>query len=70
MIVMRLPCRRGVVWLGVNGNGYKLLGFAVWRGAKWYVRKRLPLARTVALVLAGGVSVAAAAGVIVKRAAG
>lgn len=54
----------------MNGNGYKLLGFVVWRGAKWYARKRLPSARKVALVLAGGVSAAAAAGAIAKRATG
>jgi len=23
----------------VNGTGYKILGFVVWRGAKWYVRR-------------------------------
>jgi hypothetical protein len=23
----------------VNGSGYKILGFIVWRGAKWYVRR-------------------------------
>ena len=27
------------------GTGYKILGYAVWRGAKWYVRRRLPSAR-------------------------
>jgi hypothetical protein len=25
--------------------GYKLLGFAVWQGAKWYLRKRFPHAQ-------------------------
>jgi hypothetical protein len=33
----------------MNGNGYKLLGFAVWNGAKWYLRRRLPSPRRVAL---------------------
>ena len=40
--------------------GYKLLGYVVWRGGKWYVRRRWPRARrglaigaVVALVLAG-----------------
>ena len=41
--------------------GYKLLGMAVWKGAKWYVRRtyghlipsrRLALATVVALILA------------------
>ncbi len=51
----------------VNGNGYKLLGFVVWRGAKWYARKRLPSRRSVALVAVGGLLVVAAAGAIAKR---
>jgi hypothetical protein len=39
----------------MSGNGYKLLGYAVWQGGKWYVRRRLPL-RRLAIVgaLAGG----------------
>jgi hypothetical protein len=23
----------------VNGSGYKVLGFVVWRGLRWYVRR-------------------------------
>ncbi len=42
--------------------GYKILGFAVWQGAKWYVRKRMSgLGVKVAL---GAVSAAALAGVV------
>jgi hypothetical protein len=29
--------------------GYKILGFAVWKGAKWYLGRRYPKARPVAL---------------------
>lgn len=54
----------------MNGTGYKLLGFAVWRSAKWYARKRVRSARTVALAGAGGLAALAAAGAIAKRAAG
>ena len=36
----------------MNSTGYKLLGFAVWNGARWYVRRnylsRLPSARVAA----------------------
>jgi hypothetical protein len=32
--------------------GYKLLGFAVWQGGKWYIRKRFSGARR-KLVVAG-----------------
>jgi hypothetical protein len=48
--------------------GYKVLGFMVWQGAKWYLRRRLPGAgRTVAIaalaggLIVGGVAVAHAA---------
>jgi hypothetical protein len=45
----------------VTGNGYKLLGQLVWRGGKWYVRRRLPSARsTAAAGLAAGSLLAAA----------
>ena len=43
----------------MSGNGYRLLGFAVWHGARWYLRRRLPPARTVAAA-----GMLAAAGVV------
>lgn len=43
--------------------GYKLLGFAVWQGSKWYVRRRLSGAR--AKVAIAGVGAAVVAGVLV-----
>ncbi len=54
----------------MNGNGYKLLGFVVWRAARWYARRRLPSSRSLALVAVGGLSAVAAAGAIARRAAG
>ncbi len=43
--------------------GYKLLGFVVWKGAKWYVKRRLPDPRVVAAgVVAVGIGVAFVAG--------
>lgn len=47
--------------------GYKLLGFAVWKGGTWYLRRRTPDAgRTVAIAaLAGG---AIAGGLVLARA--
>ena len=33
----------------MSATGYRLLGYAVWRGAKWYVGKRLPSRRSLAL---------------------
>jgi hypothetical protein len=42
--------------------GYQLLGFLVWRGAKWYVGHRLAgVPATRKLLVAGGLAAAAAA---------
>jgi hypothetical protein len=51
----------------VNGTGYKLLGLAVWRGGKWYLRKRIPSRRKLVLVGAGGATAAAGAAVLARR---
>jgi hypothetical protein len=51
----------------VNGNGYKLLGYLVWRGGKWYLRRRLPSARTSAAAGIVAVSVLAAGVLLVRR---
>jgi hypothetical protein len=51
----------------VNGTGYKLLGLVVWRGGKWYLRKRGPSRRKLVLVGAGGVTAAAGAAVLARR---
>jgi hypothetical protein len=42
--------------------GYKLLGFAVWRGGKWYVRRRIKGAR--GKVAVGAVGAAVVTGLI------
>ncbi|MFL5845044.1 MAG: hypothetical protein ACJ762_10150 [Solirubrobacteraceae bacterium] len=42
--------------------GYKLLGFTVWKGAKWYLRRRVD-GRKVAL--AGGLLALAGGGLVV-----
>jgi hypothetical protein len=51
----------------VNQNGYKLIGYLVWRGGKWYLRRRLPSTRTVALAGLAGVSVLAAGALLARR---
>ena len=43
--------------------GYKVLGFAVWQGAKWYFGRRLPGVR--GKVAIAGVGVAFVAGALV-----
>jgi len=48
-------------------NGYKLLGYVIWRAGKWYLRRRLPSRRVMGAgfaLLAG----AAAAAVLARRA--
>jgi hypothetical protein len=43
--------------------GYKVLGFAVWQGSKWYLRRRMRGAR--AKVAIAGLGAALVAGVLV-----
>jgi hypothetical protein len=54
----------------MNGNGYELLGRFVWRAAKWYLRRRLPSARSSAAVGAATLCALAAAVLIARRVAG
>jgi hypothetical protein len=42
---------------------YKALGFAVWKGAKWYLRRRASSVPTAKLVVAGVLVAAVATGV-------
>ena len=46
---------------------YKVLGFAVWKAAKWYVGRRAPSRRW--LVAGGAVAMAAAAASVVAAGA-
>jgi hypothetical protein len=50
----------------MNGSAYRLLGYAVWHGGKWYVRRRyldrLPSARVAAVT--GLVALATGAAVV------
>ena len=39
--------------------GYKVLGYAVWRGGKWYLRRRFPNARR-NVAVGGGVGLVVA----------
>jgi hypothetical protein len=52
--------------LGVRGNGYKLLAQVLWRGGKWYLRWRMPSARTSAATGVVAVSMLAV-GVLLGR---
>jgi hypothetical protein len=48
-------------------NGYKLLGYVVWRAGKWYVRRRLPSKRAAATGAALLVGAGAVALVLLRR---
>jgi hypothetical protein len=48
--------------IAMNGSAYRILGYVVWRGAKWYLRKRLPSRRSLAL---GGLATAGTLGATV-----
>jgi hypothetical protein len=51
----------------MSPNAYRLLGFAVWRGGRWYLRRRLPSKRTLALTTAAAGVALSAAGMIARR---
>jgi hypothetical protein len=39
--------------------GYKVLGFAVWQGSKWYLRRRMSGARAKVAIAGAGAAVVA-----------
>jgi hypothetical protein len=54
----------------MGGNGYRLLGFVVWKAGRWYLRRRV---RSVRVIVRGGVIAAvglAAARALARRATG
>ena len=51
----------------VNGRGYQLIGYVVWRGGKWYLRRRRPSVRTSAVTGIAAVSVLAAGALLARR---
>lgn len=51
----------------MSGNGYRLLGFLVWQGGKWYLRRRVPVRRIATLGLLGAGALGAGA-VLLRRA--
>jgi hypothetical protein len=49
--------------------GYKVLGFAVWQGSKWYLRRRMSGARAKVAIAGVGAAVVAVALVAGRQAA-
>jgi hypothetical protein len=54
----------------IGDNRYGLLGYVVWQGGKWYLRRRLPSRRKLALTGAGVLGTLTLAGVLARRIAG
>jgi hypothetical protein len=52
----------------MSSHAYRLLGFAVWHGGKWYLRQRLPSRRALLLTGLAGAGAVTAAAVLVRRA--
>jgi hypothetical protein len=52
----------------MSGNGYKALGFVVWRGGVWYLKRRYGLAKRIGTgALAAGLVATAGAVVLARR---
>jgi hypothetical protein len=54
----------------MSGPPYKLVGFVVWKAGKWYLRQRMPRARSLALKGLVGVGVAVGAVLLARRVIG
>jgi hypothetical protein len=54
----------------MSATAYRILGYAVWRGGKWYLRQRVRTARRIALSTVGAGLALGAAAMIVRRRAG
>jgi hypothetical protein len=51
----------------MNATAYRILGYAVWRGGKWYLRQRLPSRRSLALAGLATVGTLGAVAIVAKR---
>jgi hypothetical protein len=49
------------------GNAYKALGFVVWRGGMWYLRRRYGLAKRIGAGVAAASTLAAAGALAARR---
>lgn len=54
----------------MSATGYRILGFVVWHGGKWYVGRRLPSSRTLLLSTLTAGTVLGGAAILAKRLAG
>ncbi|MCW3018452.1 MAG: hypothetical protein JWN10_760 [Solirubrobacterales bacterium] len=54
----------------LNDTRYGLLGYVVWQGGKWYLRRRMPSKRTLALAGAGALGTLTAGAALARRLTG
>ncbi len=51
----------------INDHRYGLLGYVAWQGGKWYLRRRLPSRRKLALSGAGVLGALSVVALLAKR---
>jgi hypothetical protein len=51
----------------MSGNAYKALGFVVWRGGMWYLRRRYGMAKRIGAGVVAAGTVAAAGAMVARR---
>jgi len=51
----------------MNANGYRVIGFVVWQGGKWYLRRRIRPVRRIAVGGLLAASTLTAAALAAKR---
>ena len=54
----------------MSATGYRVLGFAVWHGGKWYLRRRLPSSRALAVSALTAAAAVGGAAILARRLAG
>jgi hypothetical protein len=54
----------------INDHRYGLLGYVAWQGGKWYLRRRLPSRRKLALSGAGVLGALTVVALLAKRLTG
>jgi len=51
----------------MSATGYRILGYTVWHAGKWYLARRLPSTRAMALSAAGAAAALGVAALLARR---